>query len=135
MIDRDFDRACWLALACGFGVFGGFAAAYLIGVPITLCLPIPLVRFAKYRGLGSQTMVWYGVGIALVPLWIVVVAPAMMDGRLDATSGQVVISAGVLVIAIMMITASRLRIVRRRRRLDPYAGQSGPFDLPPSDAK
>lgn len=112
--EAGFDRGCWFAIACFLGVFGGLCAAYIIGVPITFLLPILLVHFARYRGLGAQTMVWYGVGIALVPTWIIG-ASTVIDGRFDATGGMVVISVGLVLIATIMIAASQLNIVRGHR--------------------
>jgi hypothetical protein len=114
--DRDFitDRMAWLGLSLGFGIFGGLCGAYLVGLPLTIGIPILLVRFARYRGWGSPTMVSYAVGVALVPVWIVG-SQTFLETPNRPTSGSVVISGILVGVAMAMVLASRLRIVRRHR--------------------
>jgi hypothetical protein len=62
----------WVVLCLGLGIFGGFAGEYVIGLPLTVLIPLLLVRIARFHGLGGTALIAYGFGILPAVAWALV---------------------------------------------------------------
>lgn len=62
----------WCALCFGLGVFGGFAGEYVIGLPLTIVVPLLPVRVARFHGLGASALIAYALGILPAVAWALI---------------------------------------------------------------
>ena len=103
----------WGFLVFSLGVFGGLAGVFIVGLPITLLLPVVLVAVGKRSNHGTLTILSYSAGLALVPPFVIWQQTA--DGHRPSV-GASVVSGLVVAIAVGMAFGSRLEVVRGSRR-------------------
>lgn len=105
-----------LIIVClAFGIFGGFAGGYIIGLPLTLLIPVLPVRLARYQGLGSPALIAYAIGVLLAVAWLMGNSFFIYPRPHWPPVGVIVLSGILVMLAVLMIYAALRRPYVRDR--------------------
>jgi hypothetical protein len=110
------QRIAWYTL-CGFvGLIGGVLSVEIVGAPLALLIPVFLVRFAKFHGLGGvATLLTYCATYGLLICWVA--SPALFPSSfatVEDPRGLIVFAGVLLLIDAIMASFALLPVVRTR---------------------